>query len=67
MSELHDKLRERYALHPLLFRRSVERAKTDGDLFDILDTIPKKYPLVWCDQGRWVEVDDLYLSKGFEE
>jgi len=62
-----EKLRERYPdLHPLLFHRSVERAKSNGDLFDILDTMPKKYPLIWCeDTYRWVTVKELYLSEEF--
>lgn len=62
-----EKLRERYPdLHPLLFHRSVERAKSNGDLFDILDTIPKKYPLIWCETTyRWVTANELYLSEEF--
>jgi hypothetical protein len=36
------KLKETYSqLHPLLFHRSLERSKTNGDLFDIIDTVPK--------------------------
>ncbi len=62
-----EKLRDRYSdCHPLFFHRSVERAKTNGDLFDILDTAPKEYPLVWCDDSfRWVTAKDLYLSDEF--
>ena len=62
-----ERLRERYSdLHPLLFHRSVERAKSNGDLFDILDTLPKKYPLIWCDEThRWVTSKELYLSEEF--
>lgn len=63
------KLKEKYSnLHPLLFHRSVERAKSNGDLFDILDTCPKTYPLKWCDkESRWVEADDLYLVAEFDQ
>ena len=64
-----EKLRERYPdLHPLLFYRSLERAKSNSDLFDILDTIPKKYPIVWCEStNRWIVESDLYLSDGLLE
>lgn len=62
-----EKLRERNStLHPLLFHRSVEHAKSNGDLFDILETIPKEYPLVWSDETHsWKKADDLYLADDF--
>lgn len=61
------KLRERYdKLDPLLFHRSVERAKTPGDLFDILDTVPEKFPLIWCEESRrWITTEDMYQSEHF--
>lgn len=61
-----NKLLDRYPeLHPLLFHRSVERARSNGDLFDILDTLPK-YPMIWCeDTYRWVTAKDLYLAEDF--
>jgi hypothetical protein len=64
-----EKLKEKYPnLHPLLFHRSVERAKSNGDLFDILDTVPEKYPVRWCEREcRWIEVNDLYLLDDFEQ
>jgi hypothetical protein len=64
-----DKLKEKYPdFHPLFFHRSVERAKSNGHLFDILDTTPKHYPLRWNDkEGCWEEVDDLYLLDEFEQ
>lgn len=72
--EIIEKLKERYStVHPLLFHRSVEHAKSNGDLFDILDTIPEKYPLIWCEnvheegKGRWVHNKDLYLTEEFFE
>lgn len=50
------KLKERYKnLHPLILHRSVERAKTDVELFDILESFPNIYPVVWNDKKRcWV-------------
>lgn len=61
------KLRERYpGVHPMIFHRSVERARSDGDLFDILDTFPEKYPVVWCeDSYRWIITDDIYQTEEF--
>lgn len=61
------KLRERYAqLNPLLFYRSCERAKTNGDLFDILETIPKGFPLIWCEADHcWKKTKDLYVTGDF--
>lgn len=48
--------RERYSkIHPLLVRRSVEKAKSMGDLFDILEQVPDDFPLKWSEgQRRWV-------------
>ena len=50
------KLRERYShLHPLLFLRSLEKTDNLSDLFDILETVPDEYPLVWNKETRrWV-------------
>lgn len=60
-------LRNRYSnIHPLIFHRSTERAKTNGDLFDILDTIPDSYPIIWDEKlYRWVTTEDLLQSKDF--
>lgn len=62
-----EKLKERHAkINPLIFYRSCERAKTNGDLFDILETIPKGFPLTWCEADhRWKKTKDLYLSGDF--
>lgn len=53
-------LRQRYEnLHPLLFLRSVEKAKDVSELFDILETIPP-LPVVWsADQRRWITMTEL--------
>ena len=60
-------LRKKFnTVHPLIFHRSVEQAKTPGELFDILDTIPKRYPITWSSESkRWVVTDDFYDRKGF--
>jgi hypothetical protein len=49
-------LRKRYAnVPPLVFQRSVDRARNDTELFDILEGVPSGYPLVWCDGDRsWI-------------
>ncbi len=51
-----EKLRERYAgIHDTVFIRSMEKARSPGDLFDILDTFPGKYPVCWDENSRrWV-------------
>lgn len=56
-----NKLRERYThVHPLIFSRSCSYAKNLGELFDILEGIPKKYPIIWDDKEKqWVTVDDV--------
>ena len=50
------KMKERYVhLPPIIWQRSVERAKDEAELFDILETIPKIYPLVWENSTRrWI-------------
>ena len=66
--DLKNKLREHYIkLHPLLFHRSIEKAKTGGEAFDILDSVPEIYPLIWNETDhRWVTTDDLLQNKVFE-
>ncbi len=51
-----NKLKKRYAsVHPLIFQRSVERSKTETELFDILETIPKVFPIVWSEEDlKWI-------------
>jgi len=60
-----EKLRERYkGLHPLIFHRSVEHARTDVELFDILESIPKSYPISWSeDNFCWVKTDLIRETK----
>ncbi len=64
-----DGLRRRYSsLHPLIFQRSVERATSAGEAFDILEGVPAAFPLMWDDQERkWTTPTDMWLepkSKG---
>ncbi len=60
-------LRSRYPrVHPLMFHRSMEKAKSVGDLFDILEMMPDKFPIVWNDDTRrWETTDDLFRSKAY--
>jgi hypothetical protein len=61
-------LRNRYSdIHPLIFHRSVEKAQGDTDLFDILDTFPKEFPVVWHEEEkRWVATKDLLQIERFD-
>lgn len=58
------KLEEKYKIHPLIFQRSIEKAKDEFELFDILDTIPESFPLMWENEKRiWVTVSDFLEEK----
>jgi hypothetical protein len=63
-----NKMRLKYnCLHPLLFARSVERARSPGELFDILESVPSELPICWNeDKRRWETTDDLSQSSQFE-
>lgn len=67
-SEAIDKLKSRYSeLHPLIFQRSVERSNNFSELFDILETFPHKYPIVWdTENRRWMTTKDLSQVSKFE-
>lgn len=62
-----EKLRERYTyVHPLIFHRSVEKARDAIELFDILDTLPTEFPIVWChSQHRWHTALDITMRGNF--
>jgi len=49
-------LRKRYPdVHELIWHRSVEYAKSNGELFDIMETMPETLPIVWDSvQNSWV-------------
>jgi hypothetical protein len=52
MNDVQKALKQRYAhLHPLLFKRSLEKAVTDVQLFDLLDSI-KTYPIAWSEENH---------------
>ncbi len=59
--------RKRYAdVHPLLFARSVERSRSPGELFEILESIPERMPVVWNDASRrWLTTDDLLQCNSY--
>ena len=64
MDKVKKSLRKRYPnIHPLIFQRSVEKAETDGELFDILETIPQEYPLIWSEEKRSWQTTDNLLQK----
>lgn len=61
------KLKERYNIHPLIFSRSLSKAKNDSDLFDILDSFPEQFPVIWSEEdNKWVNTSDFYLFQDFE-
>ena len=52
MNEIQQALKQRYAhLHPLIFKRSLEKAVTNVQLFDLLDSI-KSYPISWDEENH---------------
>ena len=61
IEDVQESLIERYSHVPqLIFERTVEKAKTNGELFDLLESFPDSYPVVWCENKRkWVHTSDL--------
>lgn len=53
--------RSKYAhVHPLVLHRSVERASSTLNLFEILEGVPKEGPFSWDDSKRmWVRDEDV--------
>lgn len=68
MDEIKLALKERYPhVHPLLFHRCVEKARTNGELFDMLESIADNYPLMWDEGTRsWIHTD-LFQTELKEE
>jgi len=65
--DLVESLRERYGVHPLIFNRCLGHAKSDSDLFDILDSFPKVFPIIWSEEDRrWITTTDPYLFQDFD-
>ncbi len=57
-----EKLRHKYQMHPLLFQRCLDYAKNDVELFDILDTMPKEFPITWDEKTRrFIHIDNVYF------
>lgn len=54
MDEVKNALRRRHSdMHPLLFQRSVEKARTNGELFDLLESAKEAVlPFVWSESGE---------------
>lgn len=47
-------------VHPLVFQRSLERASSELELFEILEGLPRNAPFSWDDQKRaWVPNADI--------
>lgn len=64
-SEVVQGIRQRYnSLSPLLVSRSIDRAKDEVELFDILESFPSNGKSVtWDDVSRrWIETDLVKLS-----
>ena len=69
MNETQKALLKRYAhLHPLIFQRSLEKAQSDGELFDILETIPEEMPIMWDEENRrWAHTEDVLQGRNLKE
>lgn len=63
MDEIQLALKDRFPqIHPLIFQRCLEKAKSNGDLFDLLDSFPEDYPVTWDDDlKKWATVDLLQI------
>jgi hypothetical protein len=57
--------RAKYAgVHPLVFQRSIEKAVSALDLFEILETIPSGPPFSWDEETRsWVSDEDIMVTE----
>ena len=61
MEEIKESLKIRYSkVHPLLFHRCAEKAKSLGELFDFLESLSDDFPVTWDEKTRsWIKVDVL--------
>jgi hypothetical protein len=66
MDEVQNALKLRYSdIHPLIFQRSLEKSNSNGELFDILEGLPKKFPIIWDPSTcRWKHTEDLLQGYG---
>jgi hypothetical protein len=47
-------------VHPLVMQRSIERATSASDLFEILESIPKNPPFSWSEEKHsWTKDPDV--------
>lgn len=50
-------------VHPLVFQRSLEKAVSSLDLFEILESIPSSPPFSWDEASRsWRRDEDVMAS-----
>lgn len=65
--EIVEALRKRYTgVHPLIFHRSLERARSDVELFDILEGMPKTFPIYWDEAEHcWKNTKDIVQANRF--
>jgi hypothetical protein len=61
MDQVKESLRQRYSnIHPLIFKRSIEKSRSNVDLFDLLEGIKEEYPLIWDEKTHmWKQTDNL--------
>lgn len=59
--EVLDNFRKKYSnIHPLVLQRSIERARDASDLFEILESVPKKPPYSWNEEKHaWTKDFDV--------
>jgi hypothetical protein len=64
-----ESFRQRYSyLHPLVVQRSIERAVNLADLFEILESVPKKPPFSWNEEKHaWIKNLDVSGKNKFKE
>jgi hypothetical protein len=60
--------RARYSgLHPLVFQRSLEKASSAIELFEILQSVPVSPPYSWDESRRsWVPDQDVMAVEGMK-
>lgn len=53
--------KSKYAhVHPLVFQRSLEKATSSLELFEILESVPSETPFCWDGRRRsWVRNEDV--------